>query len=66
MTMLMRTDPFQTLEQWSQQLLGQQGLWGRPTVGAMDAYRHGEQFVVQFDLPGVDLPRSMSGWNAMC
>ena len=54
MTMLMRTDPFQALEQWSQQLLGQQGLWGRPTVGAMDAYRQGEQFVVQFDLPGVD------------
>ena len=52
--MLMRTDPFQALEQWSQQLLGQQGLWGRPTVGAMDAYRQGEQFVVQFDLPGVD------------
>ena len=53
MLMLMRTDPFQALEQWSQQVRGQQGLWGSPTVGAMDAYRHGEQFVVQFDLPGV-------------
>jgi HSP20 family protein len=55
MTMLMRTDPFRELEQWTQQLIGQQGLWSRPTVGAMDAYRHGEHFVVQFDLPGVDL-----------
>jgi HSP20 family protein len=52
--MLMRTDPFQALEQWSQQLLGQQNLWGRLSVGAMDAYRQGEQFVVQFDLPGID------------
>ena len=52
--MLMRTDPFQALEQWSQQLLGQQSLWGHLSVGAMDAYRQGEQFVVQFDLPGID------------
>ncbi|HZA18671.1 MAG TPA: Hsp20/alpha crystallin family protein [Pseudonocardiaceae bacterium] len=52
--MLMRTDPFRDLERWSQQLLGQQGTWTRPAVMPMDAYRAGEEFVVQFDLPGVD------------
>ncbi len=52
--MLMRTDPFRELEQWTQQLFGQQGTRGRPTVIPMDAYREGEQFVVHFDLPGVD------------
>ncbi|MDQ3827574.1 MAG: Hsp20/alpha crystallin family protein [Actinomycetota bacterium] len=52
--MLMRTDPFRELEQWTRQLFGQQGIWGRPTVMPMDAYRQGEQFIVQFDLPGVD------------
>ncbi|MDQ4020827.1 MAG: Hsp20/alpha crystallin family protein [Actinomycetota bacterium] len=52
--MLMRTDPFRDLERWSQQLFGQQGTWARPAVMPMDAYRAGEEFVVQFDLPGVD------------
>jgi HSP20 family protein len=52
--MLMRTDPFRELEQWTRQLFGQQGPWGHPTVMPMDAYRQGEQFIVQFDLPGVD------------
>lgn len=52
--MLMRTDPFRQLEQWSQQLFGQLGLGGRPTLMAMDAYRQGEQYIVQLDLPGVD------------
>jgi HSP20 family protein len=52
--MLMRTDPFRELEQWTRQLFGQQGTWGHPTVMPMDAYRQGEQFIVQFDLPGVD------------
>ncbi len=48
--MLMRFDPFRELDQVAQQVL-------RPTVRAgapMDAYRHGDAFVVQFDLPGVD------------
>ena len=52
--MLMRTDPFRDLERWSQQLFGQLGTWTRPAVMPMDAYRAGEEFVVQFDLPGVD------------
>jgi HSP20 family protein len=47
--MLMRLDPFRELERLSQQVGG-----SRPLTMAMDAYRHGDQVVVQFDLPGVD------------
>lgn len=52
--MLMRTDPFRELDRFTQQLFGQTGTWSRPAVMPMDAYREGEQFVVHFDLPGVD------------
>jgi HSP20 family protein len=52
--MLMRTDPFRELDRFTQQLLGQNGTWSRPAVMPMDAYRDGEEFVVHFDLPGVD------------
>jgi HSP20 family protein len=52
--MLMRTDPFRELDRLTQQLFGQDGTWSRPAVMPMDAYRDGEQFVVHFDLPGVD------------
>ena len=53
--MLMRTDPFRELDRLSQQLLGNtSGTWSRPTAMPMDAYRDGEQFVVTFDLPGVN------------
>ena len=52
--MLMRTDPFRELDRFTQQLFGQTGTWSRPAVMLMDAYRDGEQFVVHFDLPGVD------------
>ncbi|HVM02629.1 MAG TPA: Hsp20/alpha crystallin family protein [Acidimicrobiales bacterium] len=49
--MLMRSDPFRELDRLTQQVLGN---GGRPAVMPMDAYRHGEQFVVHFDLPGVE------------
>ena len=52
--MLMRTDPFRELDRFTQQLFGQNGTWSRPAVMPMDAYRDGEEFVVHFDLPGVD------------
>ena len=52
--MLMRTDPFRELDRLSQQLFGTNGTTSRPGVMPMDAYRAGEQFVVHFDLPGVD------------
>ena len=48
--MLMRTDPFRDLDRWTQQLLGTSA---RPSVMLMDAWREGERFVVEFDLPGV-------------
>lgn len=52
--MLMRTDPFRELDRLTQQLFGYNGTTSRPAVMPMDAYRSGDQFVVHFDLPGVD------------
>lgn len=49
--MLMRTDPFRDLDRLSQQVFGTAA---RPTAMLMDAYRKGDTFLVQFDLPGVD------------
>ncbi|OBH00423.1 MULTISPECIES: Hsp20/alpha crystallin family protein [unclassified Mycobacterium] len=49
--MLMRTDPFRDLDRFAQQVLGTAA---RPAVMPMDAWREGEQFVVEFDLPGID------------
>jgi HSP20 family protein len=48
--MLMRFDPFRELDRLSDQVLGQ----GRTPVMPMDAYRKGDEFVIHFDLPGVD------------
>ncbi len=48
--MLMRTDPFRDLDRFTQQVLGTAA---RPTVMPMDAWREGEEFVVEFDLPGI-------------
>ena len=52
--MLMRTDPFRELDRLTQQVFGQAGTWSRPSLVPMEAYRQGDEFVVQFDLPGVD------------
>jgi HSP20 family protein len=52
--MLMRTDPFRELDRVTQQVFGTAGTWSRPTAMPMDAYRSGDEFVVAFDLPGVD------------
>jgi len=54
--MLMRTDPFREIDRLTQQLFANSngGSLSRPLVMPMDAYRHGEEFVVAFDLPGVD------------
>ena len=52
--MLMRIDPFRQLDRLTQQFSGAQGTTARPAVMPMDAYRQGEQFIVHFDLPGVD------------
>jgi HSP20 family protein len=47
---LMRTDPFRELDRLTQQALGTAA---RPAVMPMDAWRDGERFIVEFDLPGV-------------
>ncbi|MEV0686271.1 HSP20 family small heat-shock protein [Nocardia sp. NPDC050378] len=49
--MLMRTDPFRDLDRFTQQVLGTAA---RPTVMPMDAWREGDEFFVEFDLPGID------------
>lgn len=51
--MLMRTDPFRDLDRLTQQFF-RTGTPSRPAVMPMDAWREGETFVVEFDLPGVD------------
>ena len=48
--MLMRTDPFRDLDRWTQQVLGTAA---RPAVMPMDAWREGDEFIVELDLPGV-------------
>jgi HSP20 family protein len=47
---LMRTDPFRDIDRWTQQVFGTAA---RPAVMPMDAWRDGERFIVEFDLPGV-------------
>jgi HSP20 family protein len=49
--MLMRTDPFRELDRFTQQA---QGTAARPAVMPMDAWREGDVFFVEFDLPGID------------
>ncbi|AVH25495.1 Hsp20/alpha crystallin family protein [Nocardia cyriacigeorgica] len=49
--MLMRTDPFRDLDRLTQQVFG---TVARPAVMPMDAWREGDEFLVEFDLPGID------------
>ena len=49
--MLLRTtDPFRDLDRLAQQVFG---TVTRPAVMPMDAWREGDRFVIEFDLPGV-------------
>ena len=48
--MLMRTDPFRELDRLTQQVLGTAA---RPAAMPMDAYRHGDEFFICLDLPGI-------------
>jgi len=54
--MLMRSEPFTEVNRIAQQLFGvpQTGTWSRPTAMPVDSYRNGDEFVIAFDLPGVD------------
>lgn len=49
--MLMRTDPFREVDRLAQQVFG---TMSRPAVMPMDAWREGDTFLVEFDIPGVD------------
>jgi HSP20 family protein len=51
--MLMRTDPFRELDRLTQQVFGPDGTLARPSVMPMDAWREGDTFHVEFDLPGI-------------
>jgi HSP20 family protein len=70
--MLMRTDPLRELDRLSQQLFGNlPGTGGRPTAIPLDAYRAGDEFVIELDLPGVspdaielDVQRNVLGVKA--
>ena len=49
--MLLRTaDPFREFDRLTQQILG---TTNRPAVMPMDAWREGDTFVLEFDLPGI-------------
>lgn len=50
--MLMRTDPFRDFDRLAQQILGT-GTTSRPAIMPMDAWREGDVFVIELDLPGV-------------
>jgi HSP20 family protein len=50
MTMLMRFDPLREFDRVFEQAWSQ----SRQAAIPMDAYRHGDSFVINFDLPGVD------------
>jgi HSP20 family protein len=49
--MLMRTDPFRQLDRLTADLFGTAA---RPAAMPMDAWRADHEFIVEFDLPGVD------------
>ena len=48
--LLRNADPFREFDRLAQQMLG---TTNRPAVMPMDAWREGDSFVLEFDLPGV-------------
>jgi HSP20 family protein len=49
--MLVRTDPFRQFDRLAEQVFGTAA---RPAAMPMDAWRSGHEFIVEFDLPGID------------
>ena len=49
--MLLQHDPFRDLDRLTQQVFG---TMARPSSMPLDAWRDGDQFVVELDLPGID------------
>jgi HSP20 family protein len=50
-----RFDPFRELDRWANEMMGAARA---PRLMPMDVYRHGESYVLRFDMPGID-PDSM-------
>src|SRR5687768_10661771 len=51
----LRFDPFRELDRFASEMMGAARA---PRLMPLDAYRHGEKYVLQFDLPGID-PESL-------
>jgi len=49
--MLMRTDPFRDFDRLAQQVFG---TVARPAAMPLDAWRDGDRFIAEFDLPGIE------------
>lgn len=49
--MLVRSDPFRGFDRLAEQVFG---TVARPAAMPMDAWRQGHEFVVEFDLPGIE------------
>jgi HSP20 family protein len=47
----LRFDPFRELDRMANEMMGAAR---SPRLMPLDAYRHGESYVLQFDLPGID------------
>jgi len=47
----LRFDPFRELDRWANEVMGAARA---PRLMPMDVYRHGETYVLRFDLPGID------------
>ncbi len=55
MPLLVRSEPYRDLDRFFQHFMGDSTRRVAPLVIAMDAYRKDDQFLLQFDVPGVDV-----------
>jgi HSP20 family protein len=54
MPLLVRSEPYRDFDRFFQQFMGESTRRSASMAMPMDAYRKDEQFLLQFDLPGVD------------
>jgi HSP20 family protein len=54
MPVLVRSEPFREFDRFVQQMFGDSSRRIASVAMPMDAYRKGDMFLLQFDLPGVD------------
>jgi len=54
MPVLVRTEPFREIDRFMQQMLGDSTRRIASMAMPMDAYRKGDMFLLQFDLPGIE------------